>query len=182
MGSFSLVLQKCVAERGEEQRRGLPRDAGEGEHAAGDDARRCGSQGNGKDGAPCGTPSPRAASRMACGTMRSISSVVRVTVGTIMMPSATPPGKRGEVFLRHHYQRVDGDAHHDRRNAIEHIGGKTHRVGQRVPCRAQTPPGRCRRRCRWECRSDWRRTSTMPEPTMAFAMPPPALAAAPGCG
>ena len=38
-----------------------------------------------------GTPRPRAASRTAWGTMSSISSVVRQTVGIIMMPSATPP-------------------------------------------------------------------------------------------
>src|SRR5580658_571466 len=38
-----------------------------------------------------GTPSPSAASRTACGTINSISSVVRHTVGIIMMPSATPP-------------------------------------------------------------------------------------------
>ncbi len=40
-----------------------------------------------------GTPRPSAASRMECGTMSSISSVARVTVGTSMMPSATPPEK-----------------------------------------------------------------------------------------
>jgi hypothetical protein len=40
-----------------------------------------------------GTPSARAASRTACGTISSISSVVRQTVGIIMMPSATPPEK-----------------------------------------------------------------------------------------
>ena len=38
-----------------------------------------------------GTPRPSAASRTACGTISSISSVVRQTVGIIMMPSATPP-------------------------------------------------------------------------------------------
>ncbi len=40
-----------------------------------------------------GTPSASAASRTACGTISSISSVVRQTVGIIMMPSATPPEK-----------------------------------------------------------------------------------------
>ena len=40
-----------------------------------------------------GTPSPSAASRTACGTISSISSVVRHTVGIIMIPSATPPEK-----------------------------------------------------------------------------------------
>ena len=40
-----------------------------------------------------GTPSARAASRTAFGTISSISSVVRHTVGIIMMPSATPPEK-----------------------------------------------------------------------------------------
>src|SRR5580658_2523502 len=38
-----------------------------------------------------GTPNASAASRTECGTISSISSVVRVTVGIIMIPSATPP-------------------------------------------------------------------------------------------
>ena len=38
-----------------------------------------------------GTPSPSAASRTAWGTISNISSVVRVMVGIIMIPSATPP-------------------------------------------------------------------------------------------
>src|ERR1700688_1906396 len=40
-----------------------------------------------------GTPRPRAASRTALGTMSSISSEVRQTVGIIMKPNATPPEK-----------------------------------------------------------------------------------------
>src|ERR1700686_5246251 len=38
-----------------------------------------------------GTPSARAASRTAFGTISSISSVVRHTVGIIIIPNATPP-------------------------------------------------------------------------------------------
>src|SRR5579871_5313376 len=38
-----------------------------------------------------GKPKPRAASRIAFGTINSISSVVRQTVGIIMKPRATPP-------------------------------------------------------------------------------------------
>ena len=44
------------------------------------------------------TPSPSAASRIASGTVASISSVVRVMVGTIMMASATPPAKAEKCF------------------------------------------------------------------------------------
>src|ERR1017187_3876536 len=45
-----------------------------------------------------GTPKARAASRTAFGTMRSISSVVRQTVGIIMIPKATPPEKAEKCF------------------------------------------------------------------------------------
>ena len=40
-----------------------------------------------------GTPSASAASRRLEGTVASISSVVRVIVGTIIIASATPPAK-----------------------------------------------------------------------------------------
>jgi len=40
-----------------------------------------------------GMPSPKAASRTACGTSKSISSVARHTVGIIMIANATPPAK-----------------------------------------------------------------------------------------
>ena len=45
-----------------------------------------------------GTPSPYAASRRACGTSRSISSVVRQMVGTIMIARATPPASAEKCF------------------------------------------------------------------------------------
>ncbi len=45
-----------------------------------------------------GTPSPSAASRIAWGTISSISSVVRVMVGIIMMPRATPPESAEKCF------------------------------------------------------------------------------------
>ena len=54
MGSVELEAPELVAEGGEEQRRGLSGDAGEGEHAAGDDAGRGGAQADGDDGAPLG--------------------------------------------------------------------------------------------------------------------------------
>ena len=39
-------------------------------------------------------------------------------------------GQRGEVLLLDDDERVDGDAHHDRRNAVEHVGGESDRGGQ----------------------------------------------------
>ena len=45
-------------------------------------------------------PNPYAASRKAFGTSISISSVVRVIVGTIMMASATPPASAEKCFWR----------------------------------------------------------------------------------
>ena len=59
-----------------------------------------------------------------------------MTVGIIMMPSATPPAKaekcpvNGKTDVRADDQRIDGDAHHDRGNAVEHIGGEANRIGQ----------------------------------------------------
>jgi len=47
-----------------------------------------------------GTPRPSAASRIECGTVISISSVVRVIVGTIMMASATPPENAEKCICR----------------------------------------------------------------------------------
>ena len=46
-----------------------------------------------------GTPSPSAASRIECGTISSISSVVRATVGIIMIPRATPPANAEYPFV-----------------------------------------------------------------------------------
>jgi hypothetical protein len=100
MGWFRLVLQNHIAEGGEDQRRGLSGDAGEGQHAAGDDARRGGFTVIESTERQLGTPRARAASRTAWGTISSISSVVRQTVGIIMMPSATPPEKAEKCPLR----------------------------------------------------------------------------------
>ncbi len=43
-------------------------------------------------------PSPSEASRRAPGTRRSISSVLRMMVGIIMMPSAPPPASAEKCF------------------------------------------------------------------------------------
>ena len=47
-----------------------------------------------------------------------------------MMPSATPPENAEKCPRRNHHQRVSRHPHHDGGNAVEHIGGKAHRVGQ----------------------------------------------------
>ena len=85
-----------------------------------------------------GTPSPKAASRIACGTVASISSVVRVIVGIIMIASATPARERRKMLLRFHDQRIDRDAHHNRRHSVQHIRGKPH-CGRQRPCPGRTP-------------------------------------------
>jgi hypothetical protein len=46
-----------------------------------------------------GTPSASAASRSVSGTSRTSSSVVRVTVGSIRMASATPPASAEKRFM-----------------------------------------------------------------------------------
>ena len=41
-------------------------------------------------------------------------------------------GERGEVLLLHHDERVDGDAHHDGGNAVEHVCGEADGVAERL--------------------------------------------------
>jgi len=47
----------------------------------------------------CEIPRPKAASRICVGTSSSISSVVRVMVGIIMMAERHTAGKRGKMLL-----------------------------------------------------------------------------------
>ena len=172
-GLVEFEAPELVAEGGEEQRRGLSGDAGEGQHAAGDDAGRCGAQADGEHGAPLGTPRPSAASRMACGTVASISSVVRVMVGTIMMASATPPASAEKCFCWHDDERVDGDAHHDGGNAVQHVGGKADSVGEHGAA-AELGEVDASGDAERNTHEAGKASRMMPEPTMALAMPPPA--------
>ena len=91
MGSFRLVLQNWLPRAVKMKRRGFSGHARKGQHAAGDipgDAVFTVIESTERQ---LGTPRPRAASRTAWGTMSSISSLVRQTVGIILRPSATPP-------------------------------------------------------------------------------------------
>jgi hypothetical protein len=47
----------------------------------------------------CGAPSASAPSRKEAGTRRSISSVVRVTMGIMISPSATPPARAENCLI-----------------------------------------------------------------------------------
>ncbi len=49
-----------------------------------------------------------------------------------MMRKNDAARQRRKVLLRHDDQRIDRNAHHDRRNAIEHIGSKAHRIGKHL--------------------------------------------------
>lgn len=89
---------ELVAKGGKEEWRGFPGDPGKSQHAAGNDAGEAVRKVMESTERQLGTPSPRAASRTFRGTMSSISSVVRVMVGTIMMPKATPPASAEKCF------------------------------------------------------------------------------------
>jgi hypothetical protein len=82
------------------------------------------------------------------------------------------PGQRREVLLLGHDQRIAGDAHHDRRHAIQHIGGKAHAPRRRW-CPRHTRPDRRPRQCPAGIPIRLAIARMIPEPTMEFAMPPP---------
>ncbi len=139
------VDERRVADE-DQQRRGLTQHAGESEHDAGDDVRpapweeRCATM-----VFHLGTPSAYDASRRSCGTMRSISSVLRTTTGTISSTSARDTAKRrlGESE-RGDPQRVDEQRRDDRRHTaedVDHEGGDLAELG----LGPRTPRGRSRR-------------------------------------
>ena len=51
-------------------------------------------------------------------------------IGIIITPSASAAGERAELLERQHGDAVDEHADHDRRHAVERVGGEPDRVGQ----------------------------------------------------
>jgi len=98
-GLIQTRAPEVVAQRREQQRSGFTRDAREGQHAAVITPGIAVRSVMDKTDRQLGTPRPSAASRMECGTISIISSVVRATVGIIMMPSTTPPASAEKVFV-----------------------------------------------------------------------------------
>ncbi len=80
-------------------------------------------------------------------------------------------GERGEMLLRQHHQRIDRDADDDRGNAIQNIGGEANDIDI-------TPASELRHVNACTDAERYADERAMPriivEPTMAFAMPPPA--------
>ena len=114
--------EELVAERGEQQGRGLAADAGEGEQGAGEHAARAGAPEDGRlttcqNGAPSATP----ASRRAVGCSFSTSSVVRVITGTAMQCQGDRTGEAGEAVERPDQELVDEQADQDRRRREQHV-------------------------------------------------------------
>ena len=97
-GFIDAGAPELIAERGKQQRRRLSSDTSKRQHASvitpGDAVRSV----IDNTDRQFGTPNPRAASRTFKGTINNISSVVRVIVGIIMMPSATPPERAEKCF------------------------------------------------------------------------------------
>jgi len=121
---------ELIAERGEEQRGGFSSDAGEGEHAAGDDARRGCSEANGEDGSPLGNAQTEGgfANGMRHGGEHLFGGASDGRDHHDGERDAS--GKRGEMFLGHHDERVDRDAHDDRGDAVEDVCREAYSVGE----------------------------------------------------
>ena len=97
-GLIQLPVPVLVAEGGEQQRSGFAGDAGKGQHDSGDHSRRRGAQRDRQRGAPARNSQSVGRFAHRLGTSSSISSVVRVMVGIIMMASATPPASAEKCF------------------------------------------------------------------------------------
>ena len=97
--------------------------------------------------------------------------MVRVIVGIIMMPSATPPASAEKCFCGTTIERVHGDAHHDRGHAVEHIGREADHIGQAF-CPAELRQVDTAANAERHADQAGHREQNA-RPTMAFAMPPP---------
>ena len=107
----------------EEQRRGLARGAGDGEQRTAHDPRGRVREHDRADRARLARRRARSSPRAArAGTSRSISSVVLITIGSIRQASASAPAKPVLLLRAQHHERVDEEAHHDRRHAGHHLG------------------------------------------------------------
>ena len=85
-------------------------------------------------------------------------SVVRMTSGSIMMPSESARQRR-EMMERQHRHTVGEHPDHDRRHAVERVGGEADGIRQR------RVPGIPTRRCRPSRRSESRRSRPAPSPS-----------------
>ncbi len=82
------------------------------------------------------------------------------------------------MLLRHDDQRIDGDAHHDRRHAVEHVGGEADGIGQlAAAAKLRQVDAGADADGNADAAADRERT---PDPKMALAMPPPARRPASG--
>ena len=49
-----------------------------------------------------------------------------------MIPSATPPENAEKCFCGTTTSEYDGNADHDRRHTVQHVGGKSHQVAKAI--------------------------------------------------
>ena len=122
---------ELVAQRGKDQRRGFSGHARKGQHAAGDDSRRCGLHGDGKHRSPVGNAQAqrRFAHRVRHHQQHLFGGAA--DGGNHHDAQRHAAGREPKsASLRHDDERVDGKAHHDRGNAVEHVGGEADGVGQ----------------------------------------------------
>ena len=130
-GLVQALVPEAIAERREEQRRRLAGDPGDRHHHAGDDAGPRGGQDDPqRSSSTRGGPGPSPASRRLSGTSRTISSVVRSTMGSMMIAEREPAGERREAAHGQHDQGVGEDADHDRGHAVQHVGEEAHEPRQ----------------------------------------------------
>jgi hypothetical protein len=79
--------------------------------------------------------------RARVGTSSSSSSVVRAMIGIIIDAERKSAGQRAELAERQHGDAIGEHADHDRRHAVERVGGKPYQRREPVPGYST---GRCR--------------------------------------
>ena len=119
-----------VAKGGEDEGGGFSGDAGEGQHAAGNDAGRCGLDGNGEDGAPVGNAEGQGCFADGMGHHEEHFFRGAGDGGDHHDAQGDAAGDGGEGHGRGNDESVDGHAHDDGGDAVEDVGGESDGVGQ----------------------------------------------------
>ena len=125
-------VPKLISESREQQRGSFPSHAGKGQHAAGDDARRSGTQRNGKRGPPPRDAEPvgRFANHVRHHQQHFFGGARHR--GNHHDAQRHAAGERREMFLPDYDQRIDGNADHDGGHAVQHVGGEANHVAEAI--------------------------------------------------
>ena len=133
IGSVSFFAPELVPQRGEEERRGFARDPGDRQQDAGHYPVRGASQGHLQGGAPKRHPQGERCFAQRTGTIFNCSSVVRSTIGIMIMASANGAGQGRKPLHRHHQQGVGDHPGNDGRDAGKDVGREADDGGEPAP-------------------------------------------------